>query len=90
MSDFEKMLTTVEHHRCTWDVLPPEDAAALRQLEEVAGEVNAENVMAGEKGNKALADFAGKVYRVLHWVADPDCRKNHPNWSPTRAEEEKP
>lgn len=53
--------------------LSAEDTALLDALEE-----HVCNVMGTE--DTAENRLAREVYRVLHWVSAPDCRKNHPGW----------
>lgn len=71
---------TIENHP-RWPTLSDEDRQALDNLEEMAGEVNAEEMLRAN-GNADLAQFASEVYRALHWVSAPHCRKNHPDWNP--------
>lgn len=83
MSELEKMvLETVRFPR--WPGLSDADRQALDNLEELAATVNMDEEMK-EGGNMELSRFAGEVYRILHWVSAPHCRKNHLNWDPAVA-----
>ena len=66
-----------------WPGLSDDDRRIMDNLEEMAGVVNSDCVLGGKYPE--LADFAGTVYQVLHWVSAPHCRVNHPDWNPLRA-----
>lgn len=53
--------------------LSDEDIALLEWLENAACEM-------AEGGDDAASKLAGSVYRILHHVAVPTCRKHHPEW----------
>lgn len=58
------------------------ERAALIDLEEGSAEVAKEM---GGTPEQAFA-FIDHVYRTLHWLNSPECRKNHPAWEPKLSE----
>lgn len=53
--------------------LSPEDSAALYELENFILDID----WPGD-----VDHLMNHIFKVIHWINAPDCRKNHPNWSP--------
>lgn len=62
---------------------------ALLRLEDLAANAEMDSFTGRDlkASNPKLNEFAVEVYKTLHWINSPSCRKNHSGWDPLRESE---